>query len=92
MPVTMIDHEDIKRWAERNDAHPAWLRQPVGDEESGALKFDFEEYWDDPALERISWDDWLRAFDDRHLALVVDDADAESRFNRLVPRDSRPRP
>ena len=40
---------------------------------------------DDDALEEISWDEWLQAFDDNGLALVYE---PDGNFNKLVSRSN----
>jgi hypothetical protein len=55
------------------------------------IRLDLPGYGGADSLEPSSWDEWLRAFDDDHLALVHQDetaAGARSNFNRLVSRDS----
>jgi hypothetical protein len=42
-------------------------------------------------LEAIPWDQWFRVFDERKLALIVEDKMADGKpgnFNKLVSRDN----
>jgi hypothetical protein len=55
------------------------------------LRIDFPDVPPDENLEPISWDDWFRIFDERNLALLVEDRTASgqiSYFNKLVDRDA----
>ena len=61
-----------------------------GDEDSGILRLDFGK--PDDRLEPIDWDTFFAIFEERDLALLVQDqtADGElSRFNKLVARTHR---
>jgi hypothetical protein len=65
---------------------PRGVTDTGGNGDPGILRIDFGE--PDEGLEEISWDDWFRAFDENELAFLHDD-DSESRFNKLVSRDSQ---
>jgi hypothetical protein len=39
----------------------------------------------------VDWDTWFRTFDDRQLALIVDDRGTAPNFNKLVARESAAR-
>lgn len=57
----------------------------------GMIRIDFPGFSGGESLEEISWDDWFEKFDERNLALLVQDETAqgrESNFNKLVSRDS----
>jgi len=79
MPIT--DHEEIKRWAQENDARPACVRGTGKGDDPGILRLDFDAQ--DENLEEIEWDRWLKWFDKNELALLRSD---DSRFNKLVHR------
>ena len=68
--------------------HRAANRQPAGGfarsgGDPGILRLMFPDapQHDDDALEEISWDEWLQAFDDNGLALIYE---SDSNFNKLV--------
>src|SRR6185437_8384094 len=90
------DHEDhngqtlatrnpdvIRQWAEERKAQPATT--PGGDTENPrVLRFDFPGY--DRELQPISWDAWLRTFDERDLVFLYQEhmkAGNPSNFFRL---------
>ncbi|HEX5433976.1 MAG TPA: hypothetical protein VFY05_07045 [Candidatus Angelobacter sp.] len=53
------------------------------------IRLDFPGYTGEQSLERINWDEWFEKFDDRELALLVQDETArgqKSNFNKLVNR------
>jgi hypothetical protein len=87
---TTTNHEEIRRWAKERGGVPAAVRETGGGDDPGILRINFTDEPggdDDDRLEEISWDEWLRAFDDNNLAFLYQD-DGESRFNKLVGRDS----
>lgn len=56
----------------------------------GMIRLDFPGYTGAGSLERIEWDDWFDKFEERGLALLVQDETAggeRSNFNKLVKRD-----
>ncbi len=60
-------HDVIRRWAEERHATPATT--PGGDaERPRVLRFNFPDY--DKRLLEISWEAWLRTFDERELVFV----------------------
>jgi hemerythrin superfamily protein len=90
------DHEDhsgqtlatrnpdvIRQWADERKAQPATT--PGGDTENPrVLRFDFPGY--DRELQAISWDAWLRSFEDRDLVFLYQEhmkAGNQSNFFRL---------
>jgi hypothetical protein len=86
----LIDHEEIKRWAEARGAHPACVKGTGGRGETGMIRLDFPGYSGEGSLEEISWEDFFEKFEKKNLALVVQDKTAEgerSNFNKLVDRD-----
>ena len=76
-------HEVIKKWAEERQAKPA--TSPGGDtEQPRVLRFDFPGY--DDELEEVSWDAWLRTFDERELVFLFQQhlkSGKQSNFFRL---------
>src|SRR5215831_1143032 len=88
---TLTDHAEIRRWAAGRSARPSTVRRIHRDDNSGMIRLDFPGYSGAETLEEISWEEWFEDFEDRNLALIVQDevADGErSNFNRLIPRES----
>lgn len=80
-----IDHDEIQRWAEERDGEPAVVRGTT------IIRLDFPGFAGPPKLQRMSWDDWFRLFDEQNLALVYEERTArgiESNFNKLVGRET----
>ena len=79
----MIDHKEIRRWAETHGGRPACVEGTGKGEDPGILRIDFDEK--DERLTPVSWDVWFEWFERNGLALL---ASADSRFNKLVARQS----
>lgn len=75
--------EVIRRWAEARGGRPATT--PGADpRRPRVLRFDFPDY--DKGLQEVSWDDWLRTFEERDLVFVYQEtmkAGNQSNFFRL---------
>jgi hypothetical protein len=55
------------------------------------IRLDFPGYSGEQSLEPIEWDEWFEVFDNRNLALLVQDETAggeRSNFNKLVSREN----
>lgn len=88
---TLIDHDEIQRWAEERGAKPAAVRNTSGEEGIGIIRLDFPGYSGGDSLEEIEWEEWFEKFDDNNLALVVQEKMAngqKSNFNKLVNREN----
>ena len=86
-----IDHDEIKQWVEERGGHPAHVKRGSSEEDLGILRIDFPGFSGEDSLERVEWDQWFEAFDENGLAFLHQDETAdghESRFNKLVSRDS----
>src|SRR4051794_34782775 len=81
------DHDEIRRWAEERGGVPATVKATEQDGEPGILRIDFPGFSGEGTLEQISWEDFFRKFDENNLAFVYD-ADPNSRFNKLVSRET----
>jgi hypothetical protein len=83
MADTTTDHDKIRRWAEQHGGRPASVSATGSADDPGILRIMFREapQHDDDALGEISWDEWLRAFDENDLALIYE---PDSNFNKLV--------
>lgn len=81
---TTTDHDEIRRWAEARDGHPARVK---GQGEGGILRIDFGEPED--SLEEIDWDTFFEIFDANDLAFLYQEKTQDggtSRFNKFVDR------
>jgi ferritin-like metal-binding protein YciE len=88
---SLTGHDEIRRWAEARSAHPACVRGTGRRGDIGMIRLDFPGYSGADSLQPISWDAWFREFDQRGLALLVQDKTAtgrKSNFNKLVSRES----
>ena len=87
----LMDHEEIKRWAEERGGFPARVKGTGGEDDVGMIRIDFPGYRGEQSLERISWEEWLNKFEEKELALVVENQPPEGdkgRFNKLVSRQN----
>ena len=87
----LTEHDEIRRWAEERNAKPAHVTRTGGTDDVGMIRLDFPGYSGSESLEEISWDEWFEKFDERNLALLVQDETArgqKSNFNKLVSRDT----
>ena len=87
----MKDHAEIRRWAEARGAQPACVKGTGGKGDVGMIRLDFPGFSGARSLQKISWDEWFRRFDESNLALLVQDSTArgkKSNFNKLVARES----
>jgi hypothetical protein len=85
----LTDHEEIRNWAEERGGKPSCVRGTGGESDVGMIRIDFPGYSGEGSLEEISWDEWFDKFDERNLALLVQDETAggqTSNFNKLVSR------
>lgn len=84
------DHDEIRRWAEERQGHPAKVRGTGGKGDVGMIRLDFPGYSGRESLEEISWDDFFDEFEKKRLALLYQEKTAKgetSRFNKLISRD-----
>jgi len=82
---TTTKHDEIRKWAEARDGHPAMVDTKG---KGGILHIDFGEPEDN--LKEISWDEFFKIFDENKLAFLYQDETADggkSRFNKFVNRD-----
>lgn len=87
----LIDHDEIREWAEERDATPSTVAATSSDDDVGIIRLDFPGYSGEGTLEAISWDEWFEKFDASGLALIVQETTAEgelSRFSKLVKRET----
>ncbi len=85
------DHKFIRAWVEERGGSPARVKGTGhGENDPGMLRIDFPGWEGEGSLERISWDEWFKQFDENELALLHRDmrhGDGQlDRFNKLVNR------
>lgn len=80
-PIT--DHDEIRKWVEKNKGRPAAVKGTGKGKDPGILRIDFQE--PDEGLEEIEWDVWFEAFEKNKLALLRSE---DTRFNKLVSREN----
>ena len=83
------DHKAIQRWVESRGGRPSRVASTGEEGEGGILLIDFGEK--EPSLEEISWEEFFRTFEDRHLAFLYQDEagkGGKSRFFKFIDRDS----
>jgi hypothetical protein len=88
MPVT-TDHDVIRKWIEEREGRPARVRD-TEDKEGGLIRVDYPGFSGE-ALQTISWEEFFEAFEANKLAFLYQDHKkdgSESRFSRLIDRDS----
>lgn len=88
-----VDHARIRQWVEERGGVPATVKGSGGTEPAGILRIDFPGYAGKATLEKISWDDFFKKFEERRLAFLFQEKTAAgplSRFWKLVKRDAPP--
>ena len=86
---TTTDLKEIKKWAEERDGKPAKVKGVGKQKDNGIIRIDFPGYSGEDSLEKISWDDWYKIFEEQKLAFLYQDETSggkESRFFKLVNR------
>jgi hypothetical protein len=81
---TTTNHDEIRKWAEARDGHPAVVRTKG---KGGVLRIDFGEREEE--LEPIEWNEFFQIFDQNELAFLYQDKTQDggtSRFNKFVAR------
>ncbi len=81
------NHEVIKRWAEERGGQPATVPGTEHGSRPGVLRFNFPGYGGQ-ALETISWDDWLRSFDERNLVFIFQEHRSDGHVSNFFRLDS----
>lgn len=90
MAEVTTDHGIIRRWAESHGGRPAAVDRTHSGDDVGMIRIMFPaaKQSEHGALVEISWEEFFRQFDDSQLALLFE---KESRFNKLVGRDTAER-
>jgi len=81
------NHEIIKRWAEQRGAVPATVPGTEHDQHLGVLRFDFPGYGG-RGLQHVSWEEWFKAFDERHLAFIYQETKTDGTPSNFYRFDS----
>lgn len=82
------DHQVVRKWAEERGGVPSVVKG-TGGKEGGILRFDFPPVGTKPNLEKISWEDFFKIFENKNLALLYQEktrTGEQSRFNKFVSR------
>jgi len=82
---TTTDHEEIRRWVEERDGHPARV------EGTNLLRIDYPGFSGEQRLEEISWDEFFQVFDENKLVFLYQENTKDgglSRFSKFVDRKS----
>ncbi len=90
---TTIDHDEIRRWAEKRGGVPSTVKGTGKKKAAGILRLDFEPKDED--LEEISWDEFFDKFDKESLAFLYQEKTAKgqvSRFHKFVEREAASMP
>ena len=87
MSETTIDHDRIRRWAESKGGKPAAVDRTHSDKDVGLIRIMFPDAPNShhENLVEISWEEFFEEFEERKLALILDD---KSLFNKLIGRDT----
>ena len=86
------DHDEIRRWVEERNGHPAAVREAGRSEgDPGIVRIDFPGYSGQETLEEIDWDEFFSKFDQNELVFLYQEETAageKSNFNKIIHRSS----
>ncbi|HXT61917.1 MAG TPA: hypothetical protein VN696_02675 [Pyrinomonadaceae bacterium] len=87
------NHDEIRRWVEARDGHPARVKgtERGGESGGGLLRIDYPGYSGEETLEEITWEQFFDQFEKNKLAFLYQDTLAggeTSRFSKLIDRES----
>jgi hypothetical protein len=88
--TTTINHDEIRAWIEARNGTPAAVASTANNDEPGVLRVLFQEQESGNSLEKISWDDFFKKFEEEKLAFLYQDETKDgktSRFFKFVQRD-----
>ena len=88
---TTTNHEQIQKWVEERDGHPARVKGTDEKGGSGVLVIDYPGHSGTETLEAISWEEFFEGFEENELAFLYEDAKEadKNRFSKLINRDSQ---
>ncbi|HLH71809.1 MAG TPA: hypothetical protein VKX96_00895 [Chloroflexota bacterium] len=81
------NHEVIRQWADKRNAVPATVPGTEHDGHLGVLRFDFPGYGG-RTLEHVTWDQWFKTFDDRHLVMIYQEHMRNGRMSNFFHLNS----
>jgi hypothetical protein len=81
------DPDVIRRWAEERGGKPATVGRRDG-QRPRVLRFDFPRNGRQQRLEEISWDDWLRTFQERDLVFLYQERLRDGRQSNFFRLDN----
>lgn len=87
---TTTNHDEIRKWVEKRGGHPAVVKATEHNgQPGGLLRIDYDEPGgnNDSRLQRISWQEFFKSFDDNDIAFLYD-PDGDSRFSKFVSKQS----
>jgi hypothetical protein len=79
------NHDEIRRWVEDRGGFSARVK------DTELLRIDYPGFSGEERLEKISWEEFFRAFDEKRLAFLYQDkleSGETSRFSKLIDRES----
>ncbi len=88
---TTTNHKTIQKWAEARGGKPASVKGTEKDGDAGLLRIEFPEYNSGDKLEEISWKEFFKKFDEKHLTFLYQEHTSsgdESRFFKFIGSDS----
>ena len=82
------DHEEIQSWVEKHEGVPMKVKgADKGDSALLRIGFPNSSYSDTKDLEKITWNEFFKVFDDNNLALLYEPNEKDQLFTKLVNRD-----
>lgn len=88
---TTTDHQVIQKWVEDRGGRPATVKRTGDQEDPGILRINFPGVGAEDSLQDISWNEFFKKFDEKHLAFLYQDTlrDGEtSRFFKFVSQET----
>jgi hypothetical protein len=87
------NHNEIRRWVEARDGHPARVKGTgrAGESGGGLLRIDYSGFSGEDTLEEITWEQFFDQFEKTGLAFLYQDkleSGETSRFSKLIDRNS----
>lgn len=77
------DHATIQRWVEERGGSPATVKATEGKNDPGLLRINFPGYSGADRLEDISWEDFFKKFDEKHLEFLYQDETRDGETSRF---------
>lgn len=89
----LVDHDDIRQWAEQRNAAPARVMPDADHPDADELTLSFRQNREGGGVELLTWEEWLSRFENEGLALLVLDQERtglRSMYFRLTSRADLP--